>query len=359
MSREIRDLIEFEKAARVRKDEASGAIVLEGVKLLGNRSVNVNPDGTQNVYTFEARKAALSLYEGAKVFVNHPERTNPNRERGYEEQLGRVRNVEARESGTWGDVWLNPKHPYAEQAAWDAEHSPDSLGMSHNAQGRGRVEGKDTLIEQITRVRSLDLVCAAATTKGLFESRQDTPQEGPGMLKQLIEAMQGAEGLEAKLLEMVDEAAIVACLTDEAMTADEKVLKALGLLAAGKVEDGEHSEAPEDPPGEDMPESVAPEASDEVAELRAKVVMLEAARAAEETRRERDELLESSLLPAKAKTKDFVSLVHEAKSKDEALKLIEHTKRLCFHEDPNTSRGNPSSGQPTEIKTADDFVAAL
>ena len=62
----IRDILEFAAPSRVRR-EKNGAIVLEGCKLLGNRSANVNPDGTHNVYPLEARKAAVPLYEGAKA----------------------------------------------------------------------------------------------------------------------------------------------------------------------------------------------------------------------------------------------------------------------------------------------------
>ena len=76
--------------ARVTKDPKSGAIVIEGVKYLGAESANLNGDGTRNAYPLTTRKASQRLYEGAKVFLNHPARSNPARERGYEEQLGRL-----------------------------------------------------------------------------------------------------------------------------------------------------------------------------------------------------------------------------------------------------------------------------
>lgn len=49
--------------------------MLKRVKLLGNRSQIMNPDGTHNVYPHQSRQGAKSLYEGAWVYVDHPERT--------------------------------------------------------------------------------------------------------------------------------------------------------------------------------------------------------------------------------------------------------------------------------------------
>jgi hypothetical protein len=51
-----------------------------------------------------------------------------------------------------------------------AEHMPDVAGNSQNAQGRWRNDGGKQIVEELTRVFSVDLVANPATTKGMFES---------------------------------------------------------------------------------------------------------------------------------------------------------------------------------------------
>jgi hypothetical protein len=159
---------------RVERDPATGEIVIRGVKFLGTRSANMNPDGTHNEYPLSTRQKALPLYEGSAVFLNH-RAPGSQVERGVHEKLGELREAEAREDGNYGTLRLNPKHPSAEQIAWAAEHRPHQLGLSHDAKGNGRVSGKSRLIEQIARVNSVDVVGAGATTHSLFEERTHAP----------------------------------------------------------------------------------------------------------------------------------------------------------------------------------------
>lgn len=143
----------------------SGRGVLRGVKLLGLRSRN----GRR--YEEPALKQAVGLYEGAKVNVNHPER-DPLAPRDYRDRLGVVRNVRVTPGeGLFGDLHYNPSHPLAEQLAWDAEHAPENVGLSHNVLARTRRDASVVVVEAITRVRSVDLVADPATTNGLFEHR--------------------------------------------------------------------------------------------------------------------------------------------------------------------------------------------
>lgn len=140
--------------------------VLRGVKLLGLRSRN----GRR--YAESALRQAIGLYEGSKVNVNHPAR-DPLGPRDYRDRLGVVRNARLEAgNGLFGDLHYNPKHPLAEQLAWDAEHAPQNVGLSHNVLARTRRDGEDTVVEAITRVQSVDLVADPATTSGLFESHQ-------------------------------------------------------------------------------------------------------------------------------------------------------------------------------------------
>ena len=67
------------------------------------------------------------------------------------------------------DLHYNPKHPLAEQLAWDAENSPESVGFSHVVEAVTRRVQKEDVVESIVKVHSADLVADPATTSGLFE----------------------------------------------------------------------------------------------------------------------------------------------------------------------------------------------
>jgi hypothetical protein len=147
----------------LRVDRAGG--LLRGVKLIGLESQN----GRR--YRPEALAAAVGLYEGAKVNVNHPH-NGPLAPRDYRDRLGVVRQVEFRPAeGLFGNLHFNPKHALAEQLAWDAENNPRNVGFSHNVLARLAREGDVTVVEAITHVQSVDLVADPAATQGLFEER--------------------------------------------------------------------------------------------------------------------------------------------------------------------------------------------
>jgi hypothetical protein len=149
------------RGVTLRVDRAGG--VLRGVKLIGLESLN----GRR--YRPAALSAAVELYEGAKVNVNHP-KDGLLAPRDYRDRLGVIRQVEFRpDDGLFGNLHFNPKHALAEQLAWDAEHNPRNVGFSHNVLARLAREGEQTVVEAITHVQSVDLVADPAATQGLFE----------------------------------------------------------------------------------------------------------------------------------------------------------------------------------------------
>lgn len=153
-------------ATSLRVDRQQG--ILRGVKLIGLTSRN----GRQ--YKPEALVGAKSLYEGAKVNVNHP-KGGPLSPRDYQDRLGIIREVNFRAGlGLFGDLHFNPKHPLAEQLVWDAEHNPRNVGISHNVLARVSKDGEQTLVEEITHVQSVDLVADPAATRGLYEQQAET-----------------------------------------------------------------------------------------------------------------------------------------------------------------------------------------
>lgn len=190
------------RGVTLRVDRAAG--VLRGVKLIGLESLN----GRR--YRPEALSAAVALYEGAKVNVNHP-KEGPLAPRDYRDRLGVIREVEFRaEEGLFGNLHFNPKHAVAEQLAWDAEHNPRNVGFSHNVLARLTRDGAQSLVEAITHVQSVDLVADPASTRGLFEEQEGTlggddakPQAALGAEAGLLvqEAMARGDRLETELKE--------------------------------------------------------------------------------------------------------------------------------------------------------------
>jgi hypothetical protein len=112
------------------------------------------------------------------VNINHP-KGSPSSSRDYQDRLGQLRNVTADGSGLRGDLHANPKHALFEQLAWDAENAPENVGLSHNIEGKtSRRDGK-TIVEEIVKVHSVDLVADPATARGLFEQTEHAAPEPP------------------------------------------------------------------------------------------------------------------------------------------------------------------------------------
>lgn len=145
------------------------AATIRGVKVLGLVSRN----GRE--YPADTIARAAPLYEGAKVNVNHPRapagpgEANP---RDYQDRLGTLRAVRVSPDGLFADLHFNPKHALAEQLLWDAEHSPENVGLSHHVAAHTRTQDGKTIVDEITRVLSVDLVADPATTAGLFEEAE-------------------------------------------------------------------------------------------------------------------------------------------------------------------------------------------
>jgi len=147
----------------VRIDREAGVIF--GVKIIGCDSRNGRH------YPNDTLRLAIPLYENSKVNLDHPE-GDPRKSRSYHARFGMIRNVHLRENeGLYADFWFNPKHTLAEQLLWDAEHSPDNVGFSHNVEAVVKRNTASTLVEKIVAVRSVDLVADPASTRGLFESQ--------------------------------------------------------------------------------------------------------------------------------------------------------------------------------------------
>ena len=140
--------------------------VIKGVKILGLESVN------RRRYTPEACQAAIPLYEGIPVNADHPER-DPKQPRSIRDRIGDLINVRFVEGkGLYGDLRYNPAKPIAKELVYWAKKLPHCVGLSHNATGQGDDDAQGVfVVEEITEVRSVDLVADPATTRSLSEGR--------------------------------------------------------------------------------------------------------------------------------------------------------------------------------------------
>ena len=137
------------------------AFTLRNVRVLGPVSAN------RRRYTREAMARALPMYDGAKVFLDHPE--NPNKGRSVKDLVGVLSGPKPDDNGLSADLILNPGNPYADAIAWLAKNRPSAIGLSHNAVGQGHTDAAGVfVVDHIVSVGSVDLVVDPATVKGLF-----------------------------------------------------------------------------------------------------------------------------------------------------------------------------------------------
>jgi hypothetical protein len=186
--------------------------VVRGVKVLGPESRN----GRR--YLDDAIRRAAPLYEGAKVYADHPDK--PTRDRKVADYLGRLRNVRYCEGCLYADLQVMRSHPLAEQLFEAAESQPFAFGLSHVVDGIVQRRGSEQIVSEIRRVKSVDLVADPATTNGLYEGADmarpkkvllpaseememapmDAPAEEPAAEEPAADPLMA--GFEAKVLEI-------------------------------------------------------------------------------------------------------------------------------------------------------------
>ena len=143
--------------------------VVRGVKVLGFKSRN------GRTYLPKAVAEAQSKYEGTRVNIDHP--LTEGEPRSYADRFGSLRDVRLQKDGLYADLHYNPHHALASQFAYDAEHSPENVGLSHHVEAKARRTNGQMEVESITSVVSVDLVADPATTSSLFESKEHEMSE--------------------------------------------------------------------------------------------------------------------------------------------------------------------------------------
>ena len=153
-------LYERASAAGGRVDAKLG--IIRGVRILGRVSKN------NREYSSEAIRGAISMYENINVNCDHPHGSRSDR--SVADRIGWLENVKVAGDGLKGDLCLILSHPLSASVLEMAARRPELLGLSHNAEGRIVKRNGRNVVEEITHVRSVDIVADPATSNSLFES---------------------------------------------------------------------------------------------------------------------------------------------------------------------------------------------
>jgi hypothetical protein len=146
--------------------------VIFNVKVCGTSSSNTHGvrgvDGT--VYTLEALKKAIPLYEGVMCNIDHPPANKADQSRSAHDRFAWLEGVYVTESGLYADLhFLDAADPLAVKLMNAAESKPDCYALSHNAVGKGQVQDGKYVIFEIPEVRSVDIVAEGGSNKSLLE----------------------------------------------------------------------------------------------------------------------------------------------------------------------------------------------
>lgn len=233
----------FEERSVLTRDSVDAdAGIIRGVKLLGYKSKN----GRR--YTNEAVKKAVPLYDGAKVYVNHPRRSDAGEDRPFQDWVGTVENPAERSDGIYGDIKLRKESTHYRGIIEAAKRFPKDVGFSHVAEGDSSVVSDTEIVESINEVFSVDLVTEPATTRGFFESNANRLT-----VRELAERLPTSNPFRAKLIEGINSGTVNGSMSfydgnDKANAVDPLTLiykaleKALDVLAA--VVDSKSAPAP-------------------------------------------------------------------------------------------------------------------
>ncbi len=162
MSKEV-NVLEYAGGSKPhRVDREKG--IIHDVKIIGH----VSTSGRR--YSPSALAQAKSLYEGARVNVNHANPARPGEDRNFYDWFGALQNVRESQDGLYSDLHYLKTHAVAERVCEAAERFPDKFGLSHDAVVMESHHDGVTVYNTISRVRSVDLVCKPGTTRGIFES---------------------------------------------------------------------------------------------------------------------------------------------------------------------------------------------
>ncbi len=210
------ELGEAMNGSRIQKDTG----VIEGVLLLTGDKVSKN----KTKYTQKILHEAVTRYEGAKMYLDHP--GEGEKVRSVRDFGGTYRNVRIEEGKKLrADLHLIPNESIRSTVIPIAEAMPPGVGLSIRDRGHGREEDGIFLVEGFAGKGpfSIDLVMEASVNDTLFESNQGGNDD-----------MDKKEMLASVTLEEFQEVApaLIERIKNDARTATLKELEE--TIAAGK-----------------------------------------------------------------------------------------------------------------------------
>lgn len=325
--------------------------VISGVKVLGLESKNGRS------YTPESIRQAAGLYEGKNVNVNHPLKGKAGDPRDYGDRIGHLESVQVKADGLYADLHYNPEHRLAKQLAYDAEHAPNRVGMSHNVEGKTSQSNGKMTVEAITRVVSVDLVADPATTNSLFEQEGDMPDDANA-------AMPAGGGVDpvAAILDTIGDKIVEIAKSDADLTTKKAqivdLLKKQDKIKAMLSDEKAPAKKADDAPADDAPKTEALAA--EVKTLREQLVTLQTENAAVKRRELVAKKLSEAKLPAFVDTADLRTVLTEARDEAAIDKLIGTIKAAAKADGrPRSVDANRITESAAEVKDCKSFVHAL
>jgi len=143
--------------------------LIEKVVLLSGESAN------NRTYTPECLTKSVALLEGAKCYADHDKSGGT---RGVRDLIGIYRDVVYESNKVKGTLHLlDDGSEMSNKVLAIVEQMPELVGNSISARGRyHREDGRD-IIEELTKVNSVDIVTDPATTSSLFESIEEEKED--------------------------------------------------------------------------------------------------------------------------------------------------------------------------------------
>lgn len=345
-------------------------------------------------YLPDAMIKAIPLYENAFGYFDHAP-LDATEARPFIEKFGRFKSVRFVEGdGLRGNFHYNPKHVYAETFRGWLESDPGAIGFSHTAEGKYRMrEDGVAIIEEITKVESVDIVSSPASTGGLFESLKLTretmnplPVPAPAVAQETPVAPVPAtpDPATPKTWKQSLGETLTSLLADETLTPEDckaKIEAALKVLVGGKGgdeegDDGKESlpfgkdEKDEEPKDEEEayeavkkhPRKVALYLLKKLDENKVKLATYEAQEATAKLETEAKKLCSTlGLTPAQV-TPVFLGTLVSAKTPEAMTVLIQDRKTalgvkgpVSIAPTPNTNPNDPNAKKPT----VQDFLSAV
>ena len=184
----IEELSEAMGSAHLNKEKG----VIEGVLILTGDKISKN----KTMYTRKVLQEAVSRYEGAKMYLDHP-RTGET-VRSVRDFGGVYKNVRLEEGKRLrADLHLVPNEGVRSTVIPIAEQMPAGVGLSIRDRGHGREENGVFLVEGFAGKGpfSIDLVMEASVNETLFESNQGGNDDMDLSKLTLAELLEGAPAL--------------------------------------------------------------------------------------------------------------------------------------------------------------------